>query len=277
MEQRWETLEACEAAVQTKGRLRLATEHLQLLEVEEGELIRVSRAPRPEFVDWRYGPRLSSGGAKPGFWEKALARLPAAPLEGYDPYGGILGRTPDPGWFASPFLASASPLTYLFSQVPLAPKCPNCARPLALRPWSFQDLRFLSRGGRVEVLAQCGFCSENVPLSLSDARPALRLGLSIVVPPPLLRRAAEAGLEELDGRGGPQGFLDDLSRAASPLGHLETRTRAGLIIALDELAEGEALEAEWSTAEELAAISDGELTRVPGFREFRRRVLGTDR
>lgn len=129
----------------------------------------------------------------------------------------------------------------------------------------------------MEVLAQCGFCGEDIHVPLTEARPALRLGLSIVVPPPLLRRAAEAGLEELDGRGGPAGFLDDLCRAASPLGHLETRTRAGLIIALDELAEGEALESEWRTAEELAAISDGELTRVPGFREFRRRILGTDR
>ena len=57
---------------------------------------------------------------------------------------------------------------------------------------------------------------------------------------------------------------------------MATGTRAGLLIALDELAEADALEAEWRNAEELAAISDGELTSVPGFQEFRQKVLGTD-
>jgi hypothetical protein len=55
---------------------------------------------------------------------------------------------------------------------------------------------------------------------------------------------------------------------------LDLPSRAGLLIALDEAAEIEALEAEWQMAEELAAISDGELSEVPGFDAFRREVLG---
>ena len=60
------------------------------------------------------------------------------------------------------------------------------------------------------------------------------------------------------------------------MGELDVQTRAGLLIALDETAEVEALEAEWKTAEELAAISDGELSDVPGFEVFRKEVLGDD-
>jgi hypothetical protein len=49
--------------------------------------------------------------------------------------------------------------------------------------------------------------------------------------------------------------------------------RSVLLIALDERAEAEALEAEWREAEELAAIIDGELSRVPGFDAFRKEIL----
>lgn len=276
MAQRWETLEACETAVRTTGRLRFATENLQLVKVAEGELIRVNQPTRPEYVDWRYGPRLFSLGARRGFLSRILGGLPTAPLEGYDPYGGVLGRMPDPGWFASPFLETASPLTYLFSQVPLAPRCPSCSRPLALKPWHFQDLSFLSRSGLMSILATCGFCGEEIHVPLSQARPALRLGLNIVVPPPLLRRSARTGIEELEALGGAEALLDHLSAGGHTLGQMAVGTRAGLLIALDEMAEGEALEAEWRKAEELAAISDGELTVVPGFLEFRRKILGPD-
>jgi hypothetical protein len=49
--------------------------------------------------------------------------------------------------------------------------------------------------------------------------------------------------------------------------------RGALLIALDERAEAEALEAEWREAEEMAAIIDGELSQVPGFDAFRKEIL----
>ena len=58
------------------------------------------------------------------------------------------------------------------------------------------------------------------------------------------------------------------------MGEMEEGERVALKIALDEEAEIEALEDEWRNAEEIAAIMDGELTEVPGFEEFRQRVLG---
>ena len=54
---------------------------------------------------------------------------------------------------------------------------------------------------------------------------------------------------------------------------MELHERAGLIITLDEMAEIEALEREWKEAEEMAAILDGELSEVPGFESFRKRIL----
>ena len=49
---------------------------------------------------------------------------------------------------------------------------------------------------------------------------------------------------------------------------MDAPVRTGLIMSLDDLAELDALEAEWRTAEEMAAIMDGELTRVDGFDAF---------
>ncbi len=276
MEDRWETLEACERAVRDRGRIRLETPNLALVGVGEGELIRVGGAPRIEFVDWRYGSRLAGGPVRPGFWARLLSRLPEPPPEGYDPYRGAYGIVDQSPWVASPFLGAASSLAYLFSQLPLAPRCPSCGRPLALRPWEFQRVTLVPGGGEVEVLARCGFCSQEVTVPVHEARPVLRLGLGLVTPPPILRSVAEGAAVELDRMGGPRELLQALSRERPLLGELGEETRAGILIALDESAEVEALEAEWREAEELAAIADGELTEIPGFDAFRREVLGDE-
>lgn len=276
MEDRWETLEACERAVRDHGRVRLETPNLALITVGAGELIRVGGPPRTEFVDWRYGSRLTGGGIRPGFWARLLARLPEPPPEGYDPYRGVYGMVDQTPWLASPFLDAASSLSYLFSQLPLAPRCPSCRRPLAVRPWDFQRVTLVPEGAGVEVLARCGFCDQEVAVPVREARPVLRLGLGLVTPPRILRSVAEVAAEELDRLGGPGGLLSALSRERSLLGELGDETRAGILIALDEIAEAEALEAEWREAEELAAIADGELTEIPGFDAFRREVLGGD-
>ncbi len=273
MELRWESLESCEKAVQDRGRVLLTTPHLSLVDVGDGELVRVGEAPRVEFVDWRYGPRLPGEAPRPGFWRRLLERLPSPPVEGYDPYQAFLRGPPHPGWTASPFLESAAGLTYLFSQLPLASRCPGGDHPLALRPWEFQGIRFLDRPGRREVSAVCGICGQEVTLDLRDIRGALRLGMGVVTPSRVLHRTAGPAAAELDALGGPPGFLRELVDSRASLGELGEEARTALLISLDEAAEAEALEAEWRKAEELAAIMDGELTRVPGFREFRRDVL----
>jgi len=168
-------------------------------------------------------------------------------------------------WLASPFLEYASPLTYLFSLVPLAPACPSCQGPLALRPWDFQSVRFLFSEGLPSLLASCALCLTEVPLKLSEARPTLRMGLTLTTPLVALRRVASDTAEELDSSGGPLSFLEALSKTRTALGELDLSRKAALIISLDEMAELEALEAEWRSAEEIASIMDGELTDIPGF------------
>ncbi len=268
---RWETLEACKEAVAKRGKGVLSTPHLTLVDVGEGELIQVGQAHRPEFVDWRYGPRLP--GYRPGFWSRLIAGLPSPPLEGYDPYRGILSPPAAGVWLASPFLEVAAPLSYLFTQVPLAPRCPACARPLVLHPWEFQGLRFLSASPSLALLAPCAFCGTRVELGVGAARPTLRLALGVVTPPPVLRGKATEAARELGGVGGGEAFLASLSRDGTSLGEMDALARCALLIALDEMAEADALEAEWRVAEEMAAIMDGELTEVPGFEAFREQVL----
>jgi hypothetical protein len=273
LDSRWETLEACERSVRDWGRIQLSTAHLSLVDIGDGELIRIGPAPRPELMDWRYGPGLPEEVRRPGFLHRVLSRLPAPPVEGYDPYRGALGVAASAPWLASPFLESASALTYLFSQVPLAPECPSCRRPLALRPWEFQEVRLIESDRGAGILATCALCQCLVDLPLMEARPTLRLALSVVTPPGSLRPIAHVVAEEMESVGGPSGLLEVLSASGATLADLDPCHRAGLLVSLDETAEAEALEAEWREAEEMAAIMDGELSQVPGFEEFRREIL----
>lgn len=276
LEDRWETLEACEEATARGGREILRTRHLSLVRVEDGELIRVVDPPRPEFVDWRYGPALPEDRKAGGFLSRILSRLPPPPPEGYDPYRRIFTHFRETPWVASPFLEMASSLTYLFSQLPLAQECPSCHRPMALRPWEFQELRIVTQRGAEGVLGRCGFCRKEVVLPIRKARATLRLALGLVTPGQTIESEASRAAQVLEQSENLHRFLRALASQGISLGHLPTSVRVGLIIALDEDAEAEALEAEWRKAEEVAAIYDGELSLVDGFEEFRDRILSPD-
>jgi hypothetical protein len=274
LEDRWEVLEQLERAARA-GRSRLRTAHLDLVAAPAGELVRVGRAPRPELAGWRYGEVLPVyRGRGWGAWlRRLLLGLPSAPF-GYNAgYGaGMFEPVGARHWFASPFLDHAPALTAAFLHVPLAPSCPSCGQPLALAPWSFQAVRLTAGTSAPAVLARCAICGDNVAPSLAAARPALRLGLSIVTRQ--LREGAlvEGSARELDRHDGPGPFVDALARGETALGDLPVHHRLALAFALDEEAEAELLEREWAEAEELAAIMDGDLTEVPAFDDFRRRI-----
>ncbi len=247
-----------------------------MVNVGAGDLIRVGTAPRLEFVDWRYGSKLVGGKRSKGFLSRVLSGLPPPPADGYDPYGLVLRPATGGPWLASPFMESAAVLTYLFAQVPLAPECPSCGHPLALRPWEFQAVTLAHAGSGTHVRTPCGLCGEEVILALADARPTLRLALSLVTHPLDLHRLSDNAAQELDAVGGGEKLVAALADSGLTVGELDARLRVGLIISLDEMAETEALEVEWKEAEELASIMDGELTEVPGFEAFRREVLDQD-
>ena len=278
LQDRWERLEALEQATRDQGRTVLRTEHLDLVETDDGQLIRVGRAPRPELAGWRYGDVLpNTGGRGLRAWlRRVILGIPTTPFGYGAGYGQLLAgvETQQRRWFASPFLDHAPTLTAAFLHVPLADACPSCGGPLALAPWSFQGVRITGRPGAPEVFATCGVCGRDVAVPLPDARGALRLGLSIVNRE-LRDRELVADAARILGRSrGPDGLLVALSREEPTLGDLGEHRRLALGIALDEQSEAELLEAEWAEAEELAGIVDRELTDVAGFDAFRRRILG---
>jgi hypothetical protein len=283
---RWETLEGWEAAVQARGRTLLEGEHLSLVGVDDGQVVRVGKPSMLEWGGWRYGERLPLlPERRPGFLRRLLGGLPPPPLEGYDPYGlggpmgGVAGSGGPSHWLGSPFLERAHPLTLLFASVPLAPSCPSCGIPIPLHPWDFHVLTFTDASGTggVGLRVPCAHCRTEVVISLDEARPTLRLALGVVDPDGESRKVGEAAGEALDRVGGGSPLLAGLGRLGVPLGDLDRLERVALRIALDERAETEALEAEWREAEEIAAIMDGELTLVEGFQAFRERVLGEGR
>lgn len=278
LDERWETLEELERVARDRGRTVLRTEHLDLVDTGEEQLIRVGRAPRPELAGWRYGDVLPANQAR-GFraWiRRAVLGMPTAPYGYGAGYGVMLSDTEakQRRWFASPFLDDAPTLTAAFLHIPLAEECPACAGPLALAPWAFQSVRLAADRGVPVAAAACGVCGAEVGVPLAAARGALRLGLSIVN-----RRFRDTALIEtaaarVDRAEGPEGLVTALAREELALGELGVGQRLALGMALDEQSEAELLEAEWREAEELAAIVDGQLTEVAGFEEFRRRVLG---
>lgn len=134
----------------------------------------------------------------------------------------------------------------------------------------------VAQRGSEGILARCGFCRDEVVVPLREARATLRLALGLVTPSQTLESEAAGAARVLEESGSLSRFLGGLAAGPASLGHLPTPVRAGLLIALDEDAEAEALEAEWRKAEEMAAIYDGELSEVRGFDEFRRQILSPD-
>jgi hypothetical protein len=289
---RWETLEGWERAVRDRGQIVAEGGGIALLEVDDGEVVRVGAPPLVAWGGWRYGERLPAPPPpRLGFFRRLLAGLPPPPLEGYDPYGlggpmgGVAGTGGRSSWLGSPFLPKAHPLTLVFASVPFADTCPACSAPMALHPWAFHEVAFTDARaegpaepeegkGDPAVLAPCALCGTEVLLPLAAVRPTLRLGLAILDSGSAARKVGEEAGAALDRVGGIRPLLVGLGRVGAPLGDLGRTERVALGIALDARAEADALAAEWREAEELQAIMDGELTEVPGFLAFRTRVLG---
>ena len=196
-------------------------------------------------------------------------------MDGYQPYRLRLSHRQE-SWTASPFLSSAVAITVVFTQLPFAPACPSCTRPMPLNPWDFQRVRLVISGSAPRLQVSCALCRNEVLLEIGEGRPALRLGMSLVDSIQSIRECADRAAKEIDRAEGRDGYLHLLAREEAALGELGTLERVALAIVLDEAAEAEALEGEWRKAEEISAIMDGELTEIPGFQDFRRRVLEED-
>jgi hypothetical protein len=275
MEDRWETLEECEELARRRGRILVRGDHLTLLGAGRTQLIRVGEAIRLEFSDWRYSRRLDEdmpGG--PGLVTRMILSLPEGGAGGVTFHG--VPRLPPVDWILSPFQEHARMLGALFLRAPLVEGCPGCGGPLALEPSAFGKVRLVRERSGPALVATCALCGATSSVPLADARPTLRIALAIVGRDH--REPEEIGdaVSLLDEAGGPRALIDELGESDLALEEMETDERIALAIGLDEQAEAEALEVEWREAEEIAAIMDRELTDVPGFDAFRKRVLGGD-
>jgi len=276
MEDRWETLEECEELVRRRGRIVVRGEHLDLVGAGETQLIRIGEAIRLEFSDWRYSRRLDShipGG--PGLLTRMILGLPERGAGGVTFHG--VPQLPDVEWIVSPFQEHAQMLSALFLRAPLVETCPGCRGPMALEPSAFGRVQLARESSGTAVVATCALCGTTSAVPLSDARPTLRIALALVGRGHRDPGEIAEAVTLLDEARGPRALIDELGRSELSLEEMDTGERIALAIGLDEEAEAEALEAEWRAAEEVAAIMDRELTDVPGFEEFRARVLRGER
>lgn len=274
LEERWEVLELCERTSERSSVL-LESDHLTLLQSGKQRLIRIGRPPRHDISVWRYSAlldRFRRAGAGLRSWFSIPDR-PVGGAIGRDYHGGVV--TVPPAWIGSAFIDHGSVLTLLFTSVPLSKQCPACGMPLMLEPARFGNVSFERAGYAVHVSSQCALCRTAVDVPLEDARPALRTGLAVVNRKHRSVNRVRLAVEPIDRVESAHRFIEWLARRGTSLGELRPRLRLALWLALDEMAEVEALEAEWRSAEELASIADGELSPVPGFEEFKARVRRT--
>ncbi|HEX6559092.1 MAG TPA: hypothetical protein VF021_06500 [Longimicrobiales bacterium] len=275
IEDRWEILEQCERWAHDDGKLLLDTPHLALLAVAGAQLVRVGAPPRLDFADWRYSSRLDAFPVeRRGFFERMILSVPERPVEGYRYQGET--RPIEPIWAGGAFIEHGGLLAALFSEVPLTSRCPSCSHPLAIHPAHFGNIEVGRIRGVAHVNAKCALCGDIVVVPAVLARAALRAGLAIVSR--RYRKPAQiaSAARRVEQAGSALDFVDRLARMQLSLGSLTARERVALWMSLDEWAEADALEAEWKTAEAITSVSDGELTEVTGFQEFRARVLGGD-
>jgi hypothetical protein len=231
----------------------------------------VGSPARNEFAEWRYSSRLDPFSGWRGRLEKALFSMPELPVGGYDFYGAA--RAIPQSWLASPFIEHAAVLGALFLNVPFTDQCPSCGDPLFIHPAAFGDLRFQRSSTNAALAVPCGLCGDQVLIALRAARPALRAGLALVNHKYRRVSQVERAAGPLERMGGAYELVSRLTERGTAVGEMPKPARLALWIALDELAEAEALEAQWQDAETLARIADRELTAIPGFDEFRMRVL----
>jgi hypothetical protein len=144
---------------------------------------------------------------------------------------------------------------------------------MALNPWEFQDVALRETANGTDVEARCAFCGDRVLLELREARPALRLGLALLDSGAEARKLGESAGAALEQAGGRVPLLRLLGKQGIALGDLERVGRVALGMALDGEAEGEALEAEWREAEEVAEMLEGGEWNTSSFQEFRAGVF----
>ena len=286
IEERWETVEACERAYRGTT-LRAATGEIGLARMPTGlELVRIGKPSKPEMAAWRYGQELKR--------RRLLGRVQDAAertVRVATPFvaAGALLLTPFAIFSADAAFSTAEALDRWFDSErlvarlarPGVSKVPVRVRQRHLRSATLaREVHDGISGWRLTIDTDLGPCTWHGP----NADRALGVLLARLNRVGANQRQVDRALAKIDWFGGSDGVYAFGSRfGAFPRGY-EQRLAMEMVShdALERQAlEGElaALAAAWREAEEVAAIADGLLEpdtvirRLEELRSTRRRAV----
>lgn len=289
MEERWEALEKLEgiatrySRAADRPRLITRTDNIALFESGRLRFIRVGETNRVEEACWRYGRQLQDHWKR----ERRLSVGGAATV-GAAIVGGILTATlPARYAFRSPGEVRRW-LTFGDSAWTGQKACQGCGH--VITELSFFDRKILRlhrpRGGSAHpvISRRCPGCGDadegGLQLTGLEAEQTMRRVLAYQHHPAVTERQLRDAADLIEREGNAARLASVLIRHTRQLGDLQPAATAALEIATNEAHERlllrfqiDELEEYWHSAEELAAIVDGELTPVSRIELLRTRVF----
>jgi hypothetical protein len=289
IEERWEALDELEKLTRDKAKLLSSTDNISLFVAGPVEVVRVGRAQLREEAWWRYGRELLDRRAK----AKKLTALgtvtTGAILVGGFATGGPVLIGAWLGWDHLPDAVNHTARWLRFGNSAWKghTSCAHCGR-------MFTSLNFREKGslyllpdanGHVSIGMRCTGCGRyedgGLRLSGREGERALRR----VLAHQHFKGASEKRIRTATHLIESAGSVDRLQQLVvgdgKRLADLEHTTAIALEIAANEVTEQRLLELEldelerrWKEEEELADISDTELSPIASFDAFRRRITG---
>ena len=269
LEERWEAVETCEKLFRGT-RVRTSSENIGLARHPEGlELVRIGNALRPEFAAWRYGDQ---------FGRRRNRRILLGSITGLAAAGGILAVGALAGGAGGILVYQVAEAWYYLSRSRAGIRLRTSdGRLLAMsRSGVLSHTRIRpaddETGFRVQTVTVTWLAGQREWLEGEDARRAMDVILPVFNSMGGTSRTVRRAVSEIDSRGSPQSFLDDILGRPSAFEYdgapgyihkMPKPTRLAVEMALHEEQERRALEGElwrleraWREAEEIAAIAD---------------------
>lgn len=272
-EDRVATISRLERAAGSSARLLYRTENVALLEEGGRELIRVGNTALPEEAWWRYGRELRRRHAH---YQSRISKIGTATYAAVSYLGTNLGLANLTGDFSLEDDLQAGVMRWRrFGRTAWAGRapCPRCHSVL-LKLFYFRS-RYLtllpSDGGQLVVGLPCIRCDpgaddEGYRFEGALAERVLRRVLAYQHIDGASEEELQAATARIREAGSAGQLIRDLTAKRTQLRRLDRTSTLALEIAVNETAErqqlaleGDAIEADWRSAEELATIVDDEL------------------
>ena len=261
LEDRLERIDALARAAHT-GRVAAASGQVALIRWQGYDLVRVGRPLRAEFASWRYGERLRARRREQMKFVvpvtvAAMGLAVAVNLAAGGSVGVLVWNMPRAAQWLYTGMVGRRRLSLVEP-----PICERCGSVLTLRARDVGSARVVRETeSDLALLLTCPTCHvEGAMLVGRDAQGALRHGLTYLALARAGRQRAEDAAGLVEGAGGPEQLIRDISRRELTLRSLSPERRLALEMAVDERAEVAELERRWHEAAELADIADGMLS-----------------